>query len=419
MNDILYENYLDRYADLIVNVGLNIQPDQRLLLGSPFFGVRGIPLEVAPLVRLIVKKAYQAGARFVEVLWDDDQLHLIRHQYAPRDSFDEFPTWRTNTAYEFAKAGDAILIIYAEDPDLLQGQDPELVNKVQQAGIKSRAPMDELVSRRGTNRVIVSASTQGWANKVFPGEKPENRVARLWDVIFELNRVKQDDPVSAWRTHLAVLKAKSKVLNRKQYDGLRFTGPGTDLFVGLPAGHVWNRSHYLTVNGIEFVPNMPTEEIFTSPDFNRVEGVVSATKPFNFGGYVINGMRLKFSQGNVVEAFAETGQVSLDRFLETDVGAKRLGEVALVPHSSPISQLGVLFYNILYDENASNHLAFGRAFKFCIENGESMTQGELDAVGNNTSKVHIDFMIGSEKMDVDGITAGGEAKPLMRCGEWV
>ncbi|MBN1314121.1 MAG: aminopeptidase [Anaerolineales bacterium] len=419
MNGSQFEQYLDRYAELIVKVGLNIQVGQRLLLGPPFFGVRGIPLESAPLVRLIVKKAYQAGARFVEVLWDDDQLQLIRHQYAPRDSFDEFPTWRTSTAYELAKNGDAILIIYAEDPDLLKGQDPELINKVQQAGIKARTAMDELVSRRGTNRVIVSASTRGWANKVFPDEKPKDRVARLWDVIFELNRVKQDDPISAWRSHLAALKTRSDVLNTKKYDGLRFTGPGTDLFVGLPAGHIWNRSHYRTVNGIEFVPNMPTEEIFTSPDCKRIEGVVSSTRPFNFGGYVIDGMRLRFSKGSVVEACAATGQQSLDRFLATDEGARRLGEVALVPHSSPISRSNVLFYNILYDENASSHLAFGRAFKFCIENGETMSKAGLDAVGSNRSKVHIDFMIGSGRMDVDGITAGGQAETLMRQGEWV
>jgi aminopeptidase len=413
-----FDRYLDAYAEVIIQVGLGIRPGQRLLIGTPSYGVMGTPLEAAPLIRLIAKKAYQAGARFVEVLWNDDQLRLIRYQHAPRDSFEHFPTWRTQTSLEFAREGDAILVILAENPDLLTGQDPELIATALQVGSKHHAPIFNLASKYAMNRTLVSAPVSGWADKVFPDLPAESREERLWDAIFEICRIKQEDPVAAWRTHLTALIARCEALNQRQFIALKLTGPGTNLTVGLPGGHRWTSTHNTTQSGIEYTSNIPTEEVYTIPHKDQTVGVVTATKPLRVDGSLVEGMCLTFSQGRVVKAVADKGQEVLLRLLDTDGGARQLGEVALVPHSSPISQSGLVFYNTLYDENASSHLALGQGYRYNLENGVAMTDDQFAAAGGNRSVLHIDFMIGSGEMDVDGIAENGSAKPLMRGGEW-
>ncbi|UCC63655.1 MAG: aminopeptidase [Anaerolineae bacterium] len=413
-----FQRNLDKYAEVTVRVGLNLQPGQRLLIGMPLFGIYGTPLELAPLVRTIVAKAYQAGARLVDVMWNDDQLRLIRFQHAPRDSFEEFPTWRADAAFEAAKAGDAVLVIYAENPDLLVGQDPELVAVVQHTNFKHSEPTMDLVVKNAMNWALITAPVEGWPQKVFPDLPPDSRKAKFWDTIFEICRVKQADPVSAWQDHVNELVVRSDYLNRKRYAALKLTAPGTDLTVGLPSGHIWRGARMTSQNGIDFTANIPTEEIFTIPHKDRTEGVVTATKPLSYGGILIQDLSLTFSEGRVVKATAKKGEQSLHKLLETDEGASRLGEVALVPHSSPISQSGLLFYNILIDENASNHIALGRAYKFSLENGEAMSDDEFAAIGGNHSLIHIDCMIGSGEMDVDGLLKDGTAEPIMRGGEW-
>jgi aminopeptidase len=413
------ERNLDKYAEVIVRVGLNLQPAQRLLImGAPQLGIYGTPLELAPLVRLIATKAYQVGARLVDVMWSDDQLRLIRFQHAPRDSFEEFPTWRADGAFEAARGGDAVLHILAEDPDLLIEQDPKMINTVHQTGFRHTKPLADLRGKNVMNWAVITAPVGGWPDKVFPDSAPEDRKAQFWDTLFEICRVKQSDPVSAWNDHIDELSARRDYLNHKRYPALKLTTPGTDLKVGLPRAHVWNAARITSQHGIDFTANIPTEEVFTIPDRVKTEGVVTSTKPLSYGGSLIEDFSLTFSEGRVVEVIARKGEDSLRNLLETDEGATRLGELALVPHSSPISQSGLLFYNILIDENAVSHIALGQGLRFCIEGGEAMSDDEFAAVGGNQSLIHIDFMIGSGKLDVDGLTEDGAAEPIMRGGEW-
>jgi aminopeptidase len=413
-----FEQNLDKYAEVVIRVGLNLQPGQRLLIGVPSYGIYGTPIELAPLIRLIVAKAYQIGARLVDVLWNDDQLRLIRFQYAPRDSFEEFPTWRANAVYETAKAGDAVLAIIAANPDLLAEQDPELIATVQHTNFKHSEPTMDLLGKNAMNWTVITGPVDGWTEKVYPDLPPDRGKAQFWDTIFEICRIKQADPVSAWKDHVDRLDTRCDYMNQMQYAALKLTAPGTDLTVSLPKGHVWTGGRSTSQNGIDFIANIPTEEIFTMPHKDKTEGIVTATKPLSFGGSLIEDFSLTFSEGQVIEATAKKGEESLRKLLETDEGASRLGEVALVPHSSPISQSGLVFYSILIDENASNHIALGGAYKFSLENGEAMSDDEFAAVGGNDSLIHIDCMIGSGDMDVDGLMEDGTAEPIMRGGEW-
>jgi aminopeptidase len=366
---------------------------------------------------LITKKAYLSGARFVEIMWDDDQLRKIRFENAPRDSFDEFPTWRTDYQYQYGKQGDAVLLFVAFNPDLLEGKDPELMATTLNAYLKHRKLFSDLISKSAVNWTAVTAPVEGWTDKVLPKIPKENRKSKFWDIIFEICHIKNKDPIATWEKRIHQLKMRSDYLNQKGYSLLKFKAPGTDLTIGLPENHIWGSARFRTQGGIDFVGNIPTEEIFTTTDKDKTEGVVRVTKP-RHTDVIIDDCSFTFSNGKIVEANAKKGNEMLQKILETDEGARRLGEVALVPHSSPISQTGLLFYNVLIDENASSHIALGRGFEFAIKNGEKMTEEEFSKVGGNVSKTHMDFMIGSNEMDVDGISKDGKAEPIMRKGEW-
>ena len=413
-----FEKNLDKYAKVIVKVGLNIQPGQRLLIGMPFYFILGTPIELAPLVRLIVTHAYKAGARLVEVMWNDEQMELTRYQHAPRDSFEEFPTWRTDAALEVAKSGDAILIFASGTPELLSEQDSELIETFILTSMKHMKPTIDLSVKNAMNFVIVAAPVDGWSEKVFPDIPAESRKAMSWETIFDICRVKESDPISSWNDHLTELAARSDYLNKKQFTALNLVAPGTELIIGLPKGHIWESARMTSQGGIDFTGNIPTEEIFTMPHKDKTEGFVSTTKPLSMGGGLIENIVFTFSEGKVVKSTAKKGEKRLQKLLETDEGILRLGEIALVPHSSPISQTGLLFYSILIDENASNHIALGRAYRFSVESGVSMSDTEFATVGGNSSLGHIDFMIGSGSMDVDGLMGDGTAEPIMRDGEW-
>lgn len=406
-----FQNNLQKYAELAVRVGVNLHPGQRLL-------VRGASLETAPLVHFIAEAAYKAGARLVDVMWSDEQMTLIRFAHAPRDSFAEFPKWWLTGPLEYAERGDAILSISATDPDLLAGQDPELVNIYQGTLWKEMAPY----LRHGTNNTmnwcVISAARPVWAKKLFPKLDEEKAVAKLWNTIFKMCRVDADDPVAAWEEHIRDLQARSQYLNRKQYSALHFTAPGTDLTLGLPKDHHWASAREESQNGIEFTANIPTEETFTMADRARADGVVASTKTLNYGGTLIEGIVVRFENGRVVEVHASQGEDVLRKMIATDEGAARLGEIAIVPHSSPISRSGLMFHNTLFDENASCHLALGRAYKFNLKGGLKLTDEEFAARGGNQSLIHVDFMIGSDKMNIDGITANGQVEPILRKGEW-
>ena len=406
-----FDNKLKQYADVVVKVGLNLQPGQRLILNAP--------IEQRQLVQYIAEKAYQNGARFVEVLWSDDALTLARYQYAPRDSFSEVPTWRYEARRQFAEAGDATLYLLSNNPMLLENQDPELVDEQQQAAMKASKPFSDLITRNATNWCVISAPFPGWNTQVFPlATNNEEAEEAMWRNLFQLCRLDQPDPVAAWKNHIRDLDKRAAYLNDKRYDRLEYKAPGTDLSIGLPQGQCWFSATAESANGIEFVANLPTEEVFTMPHRDRVNGYVSSTKPLSMGGQTMENFTLTFENGRVVKATAEKGEVQLLQLLETDEGSRYLGEVALVPHSSPISQSGLVFNNGLIDENAACHLALGSAYKFTLENGTSMSDDAFAAAGGNISHLHMDFMIGSGELDIDGVTESGAVEPVMRHGEW-
>jgi len=408
---------LEAYGELAVRVALNLQPGQRLIILGPIAS-GGVSFEAAPLVRHIAASAYRAGSPLVEAVWGDEALLLTRFTHAPRGSFSEFSAWLPASLTEHVEAGHAVLSIYANDPDVLKNEPPDLVSAVQQAASRAMMPFRELISRNQTNWAVIAAAGAGWASKVFPDRQPEEQIARLWDEINRLCRLDRPDPAAAWQAHLEGLAARADYLNRKHYAALRYTGPETDLTVGLPSAHVWVSGHTVSRSGIRFTANLPTEEVFTIPHKDRVDGTVRSSKPLSYGGTLIENFSLRFSKGRVVGLKAERGEAVLRQLVETDTGAGRLGEIALVPHSSPVAQSGRLFYNTLFDENAATHVALGAAYKFTLRGAESMDEEEFASLGGNRSVVHVDFMIGSEALDVDGVLENGLTEPLMRGGEW-
>lgn len=408
----MFEQNLEKYAEIAVKVGLNLQPGQKLIINRA-------PIELAYLVRLIATQAYKNGARLVDVLWRDEELELVRFQHAPKDSFEEFPTWQTDGLYEVTDTGGALISFVAINPGLFKEQDPELVTKVQQTRARYLEPFNDLIDKRRMNWLVITAPVEGWAEKIFPSLAPEKGKAQLWNVLFDICRVNEEDPIYAWQEHTNQLTSRSENLTEKQFKALKFTGPGTNLTLGLPRRHIWRAAGWNTETGISFVPNIPTEEVFTIPHKDKTEGVVTASRPLELDGILIEDFCLEFSEGRVVKATARKGEENLHKLLETDEGARRLGEVALVPHSSRVSQTGLLFYNTLIDENASSHIALGDGFKFSLEGGEGMSDDEFKAVGGNCSLRHVDFMIGSDEIDLDGITEADTVEPVMRGGEWV
>jgi len=409
---------LETYAELAVRVALNVQPGQRLMIIGPLMS-GGVSLEAAPLVRAIAASAYGAGAELVEAVWGDEPMQLARFGHAQAGTFGVFSSWLPHALIEHAEKGGAMLSVYANDPDLLASAPADRVGALQQATSRAVNRFRELISRNQTNWAVVAAAGEAWAAKVFPSEPAERRVAQLWSTIVRLCRLDRPDPVAAWRDHLAALASRSDELNRRRYTALKFFGPGTDLTVGLPPAHLWVSGASTSKNGIRFVPNLPTEEVFTIADRVRVEGTVHSTKPLSSGGTLIEDFSLRFEAGKVVDVKAARGEAVLRKLLETDATAGRLGEVALVPHSSPIAQSGRLFYNTLFDENAASHVAFGSAYKFTLDGADGMSDEQFEKAGGNRSAIHVDFMIGSAELDVDGVTKEGGNQPLMRKGEWV
>jgi aminopeptidase len=411
------EALLQAYGELAVRIGLNLQPGQRLLIVGPSVS-GGASLEAAPLVREIAASAYRAGAPLVEAMWGDEAMQLQRLEYAPRDSFGQFSGWLPDALVRHVEAGHAVISIYANNPDLLKDAPPPLIGQMQMAASIGLRAFRELIGRNQTNWTVVAAAGAGWASKVFPHLPPDEQLSSLWNAIARLCRLDDPEPIAAWERHLAVLAARRDELNRKRYAALKYSGPGTDLTIGLPDGHLWVSGRSATRAGVPFVPNLPTEEVFTMPHAERVNGVVRATKPLSYGGTLIEGFGLRFVAGRIVEATAERGETVLRQLVATDAGASRLGELALVAHSTPVAQSGLLFYNTLFDENAACHIAVGAAYKFTLGDGDMMDDETFERAGGNRSGVHVDLMIGSSAIDIDGILHNGAAEPLMRSGEW-
>ncbi|WP_207540898.1 aminopeptidase [Sabulicella rubraurantiaca] len=405
-----HEDMLARLADITVRVGLNLQPGQELVMTAS--------VEALPLARRITDAAYQAGATVVTTLLSDDRQTLSRFQHGSEESFDHAPAWLFEGMAEAFRRGAARLAIVGEDPSLLVGQDAERVARANRARAKAYRPALDLITASAINWTLVPYAAPAWAQAMFPNLPPQEAEARLWSAIFAATRADAADPVAAWASHNAILLARRRMLTARRYAALRFRGPGTDLTVGLADGHAWMGGTSVAQNGVTGNPNIPTEEVFTTPHAARTQGYVVATKPLSYQGTLIRDIRVRFEGGVIVEAKASTGQGILERMISTDEGARRLGEVALVPASSPISRSGLLFLNTLFDENAASHIALGQAYKKCFVDGDTLSEEDFDKRGGNRSLIHVDWMIGSAEIDVDGIDAQGGAEPLMRAGEW-
>ena len=411
-----HQELLKKYAEAIVRVGLNLQKGQRLIISNAV--ARGVPPAGRALVHEVTKAAYAAGAKYVETIWGDEEMHRIRLENAPADSFDEYPKFHIDAVMGMIKNGDALLSIYANDPDAFAGLDSERVGSMQKTHLQNYSPIGVEISRNAVNWCVVASASPAWAAKIFPDLEPEDAEEKLWKALFETTRADQPDPVAAWMEHIQNLTKRGKYMQAKKYSALHYKAPGTDLTLGLPKGHRWISARMPAENGVEFTANMPTEEVFTLPDRHRADGTVAATFPLSYGGSLIEDFSVTFENGQIVKVNAKKNEAILQKLVDTDDGSKRLGEVALVPASSPIAQRGHLFYNTLFDENASCHIAIGRAYRFTLAGGEELNDEEFNAAGGNVSLNHVDFMIGSPQMDIDGITEDGTREPVMRQGEW-
>jgi len=411
-----HQALLQKYAEAIVRVGLNLREGQRLFITN--WTARGVPPAGRALVHEVTKAAYAAGAKYVEAIWGDEEMQRIRLQNAPEDSFDEFPKFQVSAALDMIENGDALLSIYANDPKVYSGLDPERIGSMQKHFLEKYSPVGAKVTRNAVNWCVVASAAPAWAAKIFPDLKPEDAEEKLWRAIFETTRATQPDPVAAWMEHIEKLTKRGKYMQAKKYSGLHYKGPGTDLTLGLPKRHRWISARMPAENGVEFTANMPTEEIFTLPDRHRADGTVTATFPLSYSGSLIEDFSVTFENGQITKISANKNEAILQKLVDTDEGSKRLGEIALVPASSPISKRGHLFYNTLFDENASCHIAIGRAYRFTLAGGEELNDEEFMAAGGNVSLNHVDFMIGSPQIDIDGITEDGAHEPVMRQGEW-
>jgi aminopeptidase len=411
--ELTLDEKLDRLAEVAVRVGLNLRAGQELIMSAP--------MEALPLARKITEQAYKAGALLVTTLYGDDPSLLARFQYAQDASFDYAPAWLQDGIASGFRAGAARLAIAGANPALLAKQDPAKVARANVAASKAGKPAMELITRHEINWTIVAAATPEWAKLVFPDAAEDVAVAKLWEAIFAASRVNVDDPVAEWKGHGERLKKRVDFLNAKRFSALHFKSADgtTNLKVGLADNHLWAGGGTTAGNGVYCQPNIPTEECFTTPHKDRVDGTVRASKPLSHQGTLIENIAVRFEGGKIVGATATAGEDVLNRLISTDDGARRLGEVALVPHNSPIAQSGILFWNTLFDENAASHIALGQAYSTCIIDGEKMENAELAKLGANESLIHVDWMIGSSTMDVDGITADGTVEPLMRQGAWV
>lgn len=401
-----FDTLLTRYAELLVRVGVNLQPGGKLLLRAP--------LEATELARKVAAAAWAAGAVDVDVRWSDPQLARLRIDKAPEAALTYAPEWAADERLKMVADGYSFLSLVGEDPSIMAGADGERVALYSKTQSQIGKPVSEKMMAFEAAWSLGAFAFQGWADKIYGDLPPEKRVEALWQDIFTVTRASEPDPVAAWQAHIRKLGAVRDYLNTRHLSAVHFkdTAGDTDLTVGLADGHIWGGVEDRTASGITVVPNMPTDEVFTAPHRERVDGVAVASKPLLVRGEVVEGIRVRFEGGKVVEASATKGQDTFLKLLDTDEGARHIGEVALVSASAPVARTGRLFYNTLFDENAASHIALGRAYEFNLSQDRAQS-------GGNDSLIHVDWMIGTPTMNVDGINADGSREPLMRGGEWV
>ncbi len=407
-----HDQLIDAYAELVVKSGVNIRKGQQLIISAP--------LEAVDLVRRVTHHAYTNGASLVTTLYSDEKATLMRFEHGDESGFDAAAGWLFNGMADALRDGSAArLAIIGDNPALLSGQNTEHVGRANMARSKAAKPFIEAITSFATNWCVISCATPALAKSVFPGLTEADALARLWSAIFKCTRADLPDPVEAWVLHSKNLHARTAMLNAKRYAALKYSGPGVDLTIGLVDKHIWAGGASQAKNGIICNPNIPSEEVFTMPHRELVDGVVRSTKPLSYQGTMIDGISVRFEKGRIVEGSAATGHDVFRKMIETDEGAARLGEVALVPHSSPISASGIIFNETLYDENAASHIAVGQAYSQNMADTATLSAEDKLASGMNTSIIHVDWMIGSGEMDVDGVFKDGKSEPLMRKGEWV
>ena len=409
----MIENFsekLKKYAELIVKVGVNVQKGQPVVLY--------ISVTQQELAHLIVEEAYEAGASEVMIEWKDtfSEREFLKH--ASEERLENVPEYIVKKGNYIAGKKAARISVMSADPGAYSGIDQKRIAKNQAAMGKALRQVRKATQNNDLSWTVVSAADQAWAEKVFPEKKGQAAIDALWEEIFKTTRIDKADPIKAWHEHDQKLHEKSDWLNEQQFSALHYVSPVTDITIGLPENHVWEGAGSFTPEGTEFMANMPTEEVFTAPDCRRIDGYVTSTKPLSYAGNILEDMKFTFKNGKVVEATAKKGQEVLEHLLETDAGAKSLGEVSLVPDPSPISQSGIIFFNTLFDENASDHLALGASYPFNVAGGTKMSDEELLDHGMNVSQTHVDFMVGSADMDIDGIKKDGTIVPVFRNGDW-
>ena len=408
---IINEEKIDKLANLAVKRGVGLQKGQNLLITAP--------IESLPLVRKITEYAYKEGAHIVTPLFTDSEIALSRFKYAPNESFDQATDWLYNGMGEAFDNNTARMAIAGDDPMLLSEMNPDKVSRANKAMAKAYKPARERITEFKINWNIVSWPGKAWATRVFPDLSPDEAIVKLADAIFDASRASVDDPINAWDDHNEKLRIKTNWLNEQNFAALQYNGANTNLKVGLADEHEWMGGASKAQNGIICNPNIPSEEVFTTPHAYKVEGTVSSTKPLSYQGTLIDNIKVTFKEGKIIEAHASKGEEVLQKVLKSDEGASRIGEVALVPHSSPISQSGIIFYNTLFDENAASHIALGQCYSKCFKGELDLKPEEISKRGGNSSMIHIDWMIGSDQIDVDGIDQNRNAIPVFRKGEWV
>ncbi|KMP32115.1 peptidase M29 [Bacillus cereus] len=405
-----FEEKLQAYAELTVKIGVNIQPGQYLLVNTS--------VDALDFVRLVVKEAYKAGAGRVHVNFSDEKIDCAYFDHASDEEFNRFPEWIVKMNDELIERKGALLIIDATDPDKFAGISADRLatyQKVSGAALENNrnAVMKDLIAWS-----MVAVPSSKWASKVFPNLAAEEQVPALWEAIFKVVRIGEGNAVEKWREHVANLESRAVLLNNKKYAKLHYTAPGTDLTIALAPEHKWITGGGKTPDDTIFMANMPTEEVYTLPMKQGVNGYVSNTKPLVYQGNIIDGFKLTFEEGKIIKTEAQRGHDLLQELINVDEGACYLGEIALVPHESPISASGILYFNTLFDENASNHLAIGKAYPTCLEDGRDLENDQLETLGANISVIHEDFMIGNSEMDIDGILPDGTVEPIFRKGSW-
>ncbi len=402
--------HLEKYANLIVRKGLNLQPGEKLLVRCNADGL--------PLVRHIAREAYKAGVLDLKLLFQDDQLALDRYLFAPEAAFEVYPEYEVDYAEALFQDSYQFLALSAANPELLKDADPERISKYQKVSGEATRRLKKYTMENMNKWCVAGVAGEAWAKAVFPELSADEATAKLWENIFKATRLDQPDPLAAWEEHDESLKRHIEFLNKMAFDQLIFEGPGTQLEVGLVEGNRWEGGASQSQSGTWFFPNMPTEEIFGMPHADKVNGTLAATMPLSLRGQLVNDFRFTFKDGRVVDFEAGEGKEILQGLLDTDEGARRLGEVALVAHHSPISATGILFKNTLYDENASCHFALGQAYAENLPGATERNEEENRKLGMNNSIIHTDFMVGSEEVTVTGITPQGQRVVLLKDGDW-